>query len=67
MANFVKNDDKLVTTGSSQANESFNNTIGCEAPKICHYGASERNDVKVAYAVSQKWEFLWDTVKTKEY
>ena len=41
MANFVKNADKLAPLGSSQANESLNNTIGSKAPKIRHYGASE--------------------------
>ena len=54
MGNFVKNADKLAPLGSSQANESFNNTIGSKAPKIRHYGASESNDFRVACAVSQK-------------
>ncbi|XP_044167665.1 uncharacterized protein LOC114976984 [Acropora millepora] len=54
MANFVKNADKLAPLGSSQANESLNNTIGSKAPKIRHYGASESNDFRVACAVSQK-------------
>ena len=54
MGNFVKNADKLAPLGSSQANESLNNTIGSKAPKICHCGASESNDFRVARAVSQE-------------
>ena len=54
MGNFVKKADKLAPLGSSQANESLNNTIGSKAPKIRHYGASESNDFRVACAVSQK-------------
>ena len=54
MAYFVKNADKPTPLGSSQANESLNNTIGSKAPKIRHYGASESNDFRVVCAVSQK-------------
>ena len=51
---FVKNADKLAPLGSSQANESLNNSVGSKAPKIRHYGASESNDYRVACAVGQK-------------
>ena len=54
MSNFVKNANKLAPLGSSQANESLNNTIGSKAPQIRHYGASESNDFRVACVVSQK-------------
>ena len=54
MSNFVKNANKLAPLGSSQANESLNNTTSSKAPKIRHYGASESNDFRVACAVSQK-------------
>lgn len=45
---------KLCPRGSSQRNESLNNTIGSKAPKIRHYGGSASNDHRVAAAVSQK-------------
>ena len=51
---FAKNAEKLAPLGSSQANESLNNSVGSKAPKIRHYGASESNDYRVACAVSQK-------------
>lgn len=51
---FVSNAEKLAPLGSSQANESLNNTIGSKAPKIRHYGSSESNDFRIACAVSQK-------------
>ena len=51
---YVTHAEKLSPLGSSQANESLNNTIGSEAPKIRHYGSSESNDFRVACAVSQK-------------
>ena len=41
---FVKNADKLGQLGSSQANESLNNSVGSKATKIRHYGTSESND-----------------------
>lgn len=51
---FAKKAERLVHLGSSQANESLNNSIGSKAPKIRHYGASEYNDFRVACTVSQK-------------
>lgn len=51
---FTKNGEKPAPLGSSQANESLNNSVGSKAPKIRHYGASESNDYRVACAVSQK-------------
>lgn len=51
---FAKNAEKLAPLGSSQPNESLNNSIGSKAPKIRHYGASQSNDYRVACAVSQK-------------
>ena len=51
---YVKNADKLAPLGSSQANESLNNSVGSKAPKIGHYRASKSNDYRVACAVSQK-------------
>jgi len=51
---FAKNAEKLAPLGSSQANESQNNSVGSKAPKIRHYGASKSNAYRVACAVSQK-------------
>ena len=51
---FAKNAEKLAPFGSSQANESLNNSIGSKASKIRHYGASESNNYRVACAVGQK-------------
>ena len=52
---FVKNADKqLAPLGSSQANESLNNSVRSKAPKIHHYRASESNDYQVACAIGQK-------------
>lgn len=57
MSNFVKNANKLAPLGSSQPNESLNNTTGSKAPKIRHYGASESNDFRVACA-GEYWPHL---------
>lgn len=51
---YVKNADELAPLGSSQANESLNNSVGSKAPKIGHYGASKSNDYRVACAVSKR-------------
>jgi hypothetical protein len=51
---YAKNAKKLSRRGSSQPNESLNNTIGSKAPKIRHYGSSASSDFRVAAAVSQK-------------
>ena len=50
---FVQNSEKLTPLGSSQSNEALNNSIDSKAKKIRHYGASESNDFRVAFAVSQ--------------
>ena len=51
---YANNSTKLCPRGSSQRNESLNNTIGSKAPKIRHYGGSASNDHRVAAAVLQK-------------
>ena len=51
---FIENLEKLVSLGSSQADESLNNTVGRKAPKIRHYASSESNNFRVPCAVSQK-------------
>ena len=45
---------RLCPRGSSQRNESLNNTIVSKAPKIRHYGGRASNDYCVTAAVSQK-------------
>ena len=45
--------DKLAPLASSQANDSFNNTVASKAPKTRHYGGSESQDFRVAAAVLQ--------------
>ena len=54
MTNLARNAGKLAPRGSSQRNESLNNTVGSKAPKIRHYGGSASNDQRIACAVSQK-------------
>ena len=45
---------RLAPLGSSQPNESLNNTVCSKAPKAQHYSSSESNDFRVACAVAQK-------------
>ncbi|XP_061190461.1 uncharacterized protein LOC133198381 [Saccostrea echinata] len=46
--------DKLVDLGSTQPNESLNNTIASKTPKQNFYSGSESNDFRVAAAIAQK-------------
>ena len=46
--------EKLSRLSSSQANESFNNTVASKAPKSHHYSGSESLKFRVSAAVSQK-------------
>ena len=46
--------ERLAPLGSSQSNESLNNTITSKAPKSCCYGGSESHDFRTAAAVLQK-------------
>ena len=46
--------ERLAPLGSSQANESLNNTITSKAPKSRHYGGSESQDFRTAAAILQK-------------
>ena len=58
LCNLSDSADKLSNLGSTQANESLNNTITSKAPKSTLYSGSESNDYRVAAAVAQK---TWDT------
>lgn len=51
---FARNSERLAPCGSSQANESLNNTIASKNPKARHYGASESMDFRVAASVCVK-------------
>lgn len=51
---FLKNVDRLLNMGSTQANESFNNIVASKHPKNRFYGGSESTAFRVAAAVSQK-------------
>jgi hypothetical protein len=46
--------DKLVKMGSTQNNESFNNTVASKNPKSHFYSGSESTSFRVAAAVAQK-------------
>ncbi|XP_062611680.1 uncharacterized protein LOC134273498 [Saccostrea cucullata] len=46
--------DKLTHLGSSQPNESLNNTVSSKAPKANFYSGSQSNDYRVAAAIAQK-------------
>ena len=46
--------ERLAPLGSSQSNESLNNTIASKAPKSRCYGGSESHDFRMAAAVLQK-------------
>ena len=48
--------ERLAPLGSSQSNESLNNTIASKAPKSRCYGGSELHDFRTATAVLQKNE-----------
>ncbi|KAK3108332.1 hypothetical protein FSP39_005757 [Pinctada imbricata] len=51
---FAQNSEMLAHLGSSQSNESLNNTIASKAPKANFFSGSESNDYRVAAAVAQK-------------
>jgi hypothetical protein len=53
MDTYAKNAKKLSRRGSSQPNESLNNTIGSKAPKIRHYGSSASSNFRVAAGICQ--------------
>ena len=48
--------DKLLHSGSTQANENFNHIVSRKAPKAVHYSASSSLHYRVAAAVTQKNE-----------
>ena len=54
MQEFVTHSDTLSELGSTQANESLNNTVASKAPKAVFFSGSESNDFRVAAAVAQK-------------
>ena len=51
---FIKSAPQIAQCASSQANESFNNTVISKHPKTIFYGGSESHCVRVAIAVCQK-------------
>ncbi|XP_062607553.1 uncharacterized protein LOC134269372 [Saccostrea cucullata] len=51
---YISQADKLVDLGSTQPNESLNNTIASKTPKQNFYSGSESNDFRVAAAIAQK-------------
>ena len=51
---YATNSDKLVRHGSSQANESFNNTVASKHPKSRSYASSSSFNTRVGCAVAQK-------------
>ena len=53
-AGLADNAERLAPLGSSQSNESLNNTITSKAPKARHYGGSESQDYRTAAAILQK-------------
>lgn len=50
----ANNSDKLAPCGSSQGNESFNNSVASKTSKCKYYAGSESLNYRVAAAVSQK-------------
>lgn len=56
LGNLMIQAKKLANLSSSQANESFNNTIASKAPKAKHYSASASLSYRVGTAVLQKNE-----------
>lgn len=54
MLKYITNVDKLSTAASTQANESFNNTMISFCPKSKHFSSSESFNFRVAAAVCQK-------------
>jgi len=53
IAPYIKNVQKLMTTGTSQTNESLNNVAWSKAPKSRNYNRSESFDFRMSTAVLQ--------------
>ena len=53
LVQYAVNSVKLTKLGSSQRNESFNNTVATKNPKAKHYSASESTCFRVASAVAE--------------
>ena len=51
---FIKSAPQIAHSASSQANESFNNTVISKHPKSIFYGGSESHCLRVSIAVRQK-------------
>ena len=54
LSTYADQTEKLANLGSSQANESFNNTVAAKAPKRLHLSGSESTSFRVAAATAQK-------------
>ncbi|XP_053407136.1 uncharacterized protein LOC123525512 [Mercenaria mercenaria] len=53
LAPFISNPEKLMTSGTTQSNESLNNVAWSKAPKIRNYNASESFDIRCSAGVAQ--------------
>ena len=51
---FINSSSQIAQCGSSQSNESFNNTVCSKHPKSVFYGSSESHSYRVSFAVCQK-------------
>ena len=51
---FSSYSDKLAPLGSTQNNESFNNSVSVHAPKRLHFSGSASLEGRVAFAVATK-------------
>lgn len=51
---YIQHAEKLASLGSTQANESFNKTVGSKAPKSHHFSGSASLNYRVAGSVLQK-------------
>ena len=51
---FSSYSDKLAPLGSTQSNESFNNSVSVHAPKRLHFSGSASLEGRVAFAVATK-------------
>lgn len=54
ISTYADQTEKLANLGSSQSNESFNNTVASKAPKRMHFSGSENTSFRVAAAAVQK-------------
>lgn len=60
---FIDSKEKLACLGSSQGNESFNNTVASKAPKTRHYCGSSSLSTRVKMAALQKNEgYIYPTM-----